>query len=802
MDKENSTDYTSPILSGLNNRPSLFRIFSEVLSQGIFLADFNGKILYANRRICQLIGIDNEQALVGKFISNFFHAASQNKFASDILPYLRRDGQWQRKLDFLSDGDVLTPVILQLFLLSSDDDAPLFFGGIVTDISKHAGIQKDANNVVPGEHQTQRIFELLAGMSQLEDALSKANQHLQKEVEERTRKLSHTNEKLRQEIARRRDVEKKLRESEHQFRAVVENQTELICRFLPDYTFTFVNDALCRYFSKTREELLGESFFPLLYEGDRKMIEDFYRTFSPERQNGTNEHRVLLKKGEVRWQQWSARAIYDEQNQLIEFQTVGRDITDRLKAEEALKDSEERYRIVAKHTADGILVIQNETLVFANDAFAFMCGYNQPDQLIGKIVEEVISSPYRKKFQHHMAIADAGGTEEILFRGKLIRPDGQEFWVEGLPTFIQWEGRPAVLSTMRDITAARHREMETKRETKLLRQQNIKLVSTIKDRFRFGNLVGKSPAMQEVYEQILSASSTNANVVVYGESGTGKELVANAIHDLSDRANDGFVPVNCGAIPENLMESEFFGHKKGAFTGADANKEGYLDFANGGTLFLDEVGDVSLAVQVKLLRAIEGSGHTPLGSNQVKKSDFRIIAATNRPLMEVVKKGEMREDFFFRIHIVPIYLPPLRERKEDILLLVEHFMRIFNKGKTPSVLSGKILDTFVQYEWPGNVRELQNVLQRYLAVGRLEFASGWKTDTMEPQVVLEPTGFEQGNFRDMVSQFEKHLIAQALQKYQWNRTKVATELGIPRRTLFNKMRHYELNLPDSGNNYT
>ena len=790
-------DQPSPFTNELKDTPYLFRFFAEALSQGIFIANGDGNLLYTNRRIRQLAG--SEKDFLGMSVSSFFRAASQDTFASEILPHLRRDGQWQRKLDFIDTNKKPIPVILQLFLLQSREDMPLFICGIVTDISKHSGIQKDVSAGDPEEPQSQRIFELLAGMSQLEDALSKANQHLQLEVEERTRKLSDTNEKLRQEISRRRNVEEKLRDSEHQYRAVVENQTELICRFRPDYTVTFVNDALCRYFSKTREELMGESFFPLVYEGDRKMIEDFYRTFSLERQNGTNEHRVLLKQGEVRWQQWNARAIYDNQNQLIEFQTVGRDITDRLKAEEALKDSEERYRIVAKHTADGILVIQNETLVFANDAFAFMCGYSRPDQLIGKTVPEVISSPYRRKFEHHLARVDAGNTGEILFRGKLIRPDKQEFWVEGLPTFIQWEGRPAVLTTMRDITAARHREMESKREANVLRRQNIKLVSTIKDRFRFGNIVGKSPAMQEVYEQILSASSTNANVVVYGESGTGKELVANAIHDLSDRANDAFVPVNCGAIPESLMESEFFGHKKGAFTGADADKDGYLDFANNGTLFLDEVGDISLAVQVKLLRAIEGSGHTPLGSSQVKTSNFRVIAATNRPLMELVKQGDMREDFFFRIHIVPIYLPPLRDRKEDILLLVEHFMRSLSKGKTPSVLSGKIIDTLVQYDWPGNVRELQNVLQRYLAVGRLEFASGWKTDHIEPPVEITPAAITQGNFKEMVLQFEKQLIVQALQKYQWRRTKVATELGIPRRTLFNKMKQFELNMPGSGN---
>lgn len=618
------------------------------------------------------------------------------------------------------------------------------------------------------------------------------------EDEGRTAKLSLTNEKLRMEIARRRHVEEMLRESEQRYRAVVENQTELICRFRPDYTVTFVNDALCTYFSKTSEELMGESFLPLVFEGDRVKIAEFYRTFTPEKTHDTNEHRVILQNREVRWQQWNATAIFDEKGGVLEFQTVGRDITERLKANEALRDSEERYRIVTKHAADGILVIQKSRLVFANDAFVAMCGYNDMRQLIGREAIEFIAVAFRKKFSHYMEILNAGIKREALFRKRVLRRDGDEIWTEGLHTVIQWEGSPAVLCTLRDITKAKQREMETKREAMVLRQQNIKLASTMKDRYRFGKLVGKSEAMQDVYEQILAASATSANVVVYGESGTGKELVATAVHELSDRSEESFVPVNCGAIPENLMESEFFGHKKGAFTSADSDKLGFLDFANRGTLFLDEVGNISRGVQVKLLRAIEGGGHTPLGSNQVKKSDFRIIAATNRPLMDLVREGYMREDFFFRVHIVPIYLPPLRERKEDIILLLDHFIRSMHHGKAHQILSGKILDAFVEYDWPGNVRELQNVLQRYLTIGRLEFASGWQARAPVFEDVPTPPQAEGDHFRLKVEGFEKKLMLRSLEKCRWRRGLVCKDLGIPRRTLFNKMKKYGLDLHKLG----
>lgn len=352
-----------------------------------------------------------------------------------------------------------------------------------------------------------------------------------------------------------------------------------------------------------------------------------------------------------------------------------------------------------------------------------------------------------------------------------------------------------MLGTVRDITESKQREIESKRECNVLRQQNIKLAATIKDRYRLGKIVGKSHAMQHVYEQILAASASNASVVVYGESGTGKELVANAIHELSDRSGSPFVPVNCGAISEQLMESLFFGHKKGAFTGSDTDKKGFLDFADTGTLFLDEVGSISLGIQAKLLRAIEGSGHTPLGSNQVKKSDFRIIAATNRPLMELVKERLMREDFFFRIHILPIYLPALRERKEDMTLLIDHFMRTFQRDNENRSLPGKILDALAGYDWPGNIRELQNVLQRYVTVGRLDFASEWRFGLNEMKSIPPSTAVQGEHLRPMVEDYEKQVILKCLNQHGWNRSRVALALGIPRRTLYDKIQKYGILMP-------
>ena len=255
---------------------------------------------------------------------------------------------------------------------------------------------------------------------------------------------------------------------------------------------------------------------------------------------GMNEHRVLLPSGEIRWQQWNARAIFNDDGKLIEFQSVGRDITDRVKMEEALRESEERYRIVTKHSADGVVVIRKGVLMYANDAFSYMCGYDDPRELIGRQVTDYIDPAQRAKFSDYMDSVETGRNTESVLQAIILRPDGKKIWGEGLHTVIRWGGDLAVLATVRDITKAKQREIESQRETTVLRRQNIQLASTIKDRYRFGDIIGKSPAMQEVYEQILAAGAGNANVVVYGESGTGKELVAMAIHQLSDHC-DGSV---------------------------------------------------------------------------------------------------------------------------------------------------------------------------------------------------------------------------------------------------------------------
>ena len=322
-----------------------------------------------------------------------------------------------------------------------------------------------------------------------------------------------------------------------------------------------------------------------------------------------------------------------------------------------------------------------------------------------------------------------------------------------------------------------------------------RLRSSRHNRDRFGNIIGKSPAMQRVYELIVNAAATDAKVILYGESGTGKELVAHAVHEMSSRKSGSFVPVNCGAIPETLMESEFFGHRKGAFTGAVIDKHGFLDLADGGTLFLDELGEIGQSMQVKLLRAIDGGGFTPIGGSQVKTPDLRIIAATNRDLAEQVRKGVIREDFFYRIHVIPIQLPALREHKEDIPALVEHFMEKLGMGKNPPPLTPQLVEALEAHNWPGNVRELQNTVYRYLTLKRLDFAGTPMRPTPETQDrPLPETEPAAASLDAMLQQYEKHLILKTLQRHRWQRERTADALGIHRKTLFSKMKKHGLSM--------
>jgi transcriptional regulator with PAS, ATPase and Fis domain len=350
-----------------------------------------------------------------------------------------------------------------------------------------------------------------------------------------------------------------------------------------------------------------------------------------------------------------------------------------------------------------------------------------------------------------------------------------------------------VLLIARDITEQKNFQDALIEKEHALSQENRRLKRSLKERYRLGKLIGASEGMQQVYDLILEAAVHDLSVMIHGESGTGKELVAQAIHELSDRQQEAFIPVNCGAIPENLIESEFFGYQKGAFTGAVKDNPGYLSRAHKGTLFLDEIGNISLNMQVKLLRVIEGSDYMPLGSRKTLKSDIRFICATNQDPKNLVAQGQMREDFFYRVQIITIELPPLRDRHGDLPLLIEHFYHQFSQGHDdPPPLSGELFDALINYPWPGNVRELQNTLQRYISTKRLDFMcipTGSSQDSDPAPSLLPDTPQDHST---AMQEFEKRLIVRALEQNIWHREKAAQSLKIPRRTFYRKLKNLGL----------
>lgn len=369
---------------------------------------------------------------------------------------------------------------------------------------------------------------------------------------------------------------------------------------------------------------------------------------------------------------------------------------------------------------------------------------------------------------------------EILYR--ITTASGHEKWVlehgVGVYNAGRLLGTEGVIS---DVT-------DKQKASLALVRENRELKSKIMHRDRFGDIVGISPAMQKVYDLITKAADCDDCVIVYGPSGTGKELVAKAIHNNSDRKEGNFVPINCGAIPESLFESEFFGHKKGAFSGANTDKNGVLDMADGGTLFLDELGEISLSMQVKLLRVMDGNGYIPVGGTELKKPDIRFICATNRNLQQRIRQKKLREDFFFRVHIIPITLPALKERKEDIPLLIEHFFNSYPKNESNIRLTPELMESFIEYTWPGNIRQLQNMVYQYLVLGKLEFID---PKTLRKGVLSKESASAKG-LKSAVEEFEKNYIAQLLSIHKGKKGKVAQILEVDRKTLFRKIKRYAL----------
>lgn len=518
--------------------------------------------------------------------------------------------------------------------------------------------------------------------------------------------------------------------AEMRFRAVAQSSHDAIIIANQSGTILFWNKGAEDIFGYESEEIVGHPLTRLMPERYRQAhqggLERYTKTGTTRILGETVELHGLRKSGEefpleLTLSTW-------REGERIFFSGIIRDIFHRKVAEEALRQSEEKYRAIFDQAVEGIYqAMPGGRFLNVNPALSHLLGYDSPQALIETITDigtQLYVEPTRR--QEFCRMLEA---QHVLsdFESQLYCADGRKIWVSetarvirGADGQVQW-----FQGFLIDISGRKQAEELLERQTRL-QAENLYLQEEVLEVGAFGDLVGQSPALRNVIRQIDLVAPTEATVLILGESGTGKELVAREIHKRSQRREQPLIRVNCASIPRELFESEFFGHAKGAFTGAMADRAGRFEAANGGTIFLDEVGEIPLDLQSKFLRVLQEQQYERVGEDRTRQIDVRVIAATNKNLKQEVELGRFRQDLYYRLNVFPLEIAPLRDRKEDIPLLAEYFLTV---GSTklhcprPRLTNGLVAQ-LQRYDWPGNVRELQNIIERGLILsGRqgLEF---------------------------------------------------------------------------------
>lgn len=538
-------------------------------------------------------------------------------------------------------------------------------------------------------------------------------------------------------------------------------------------TTVFCNDSFCRITGYPKEELIGLNYREYMDEAMAKVVfeayNEAYRTGVPNK--GFN-YEIIRKTGDKRIIENSISLMKNSQGHRIGFRSVVRDITDRKRTEEELERHRGRLQAIFRSVKDAIITFDPEMVVIeANMHSESICGL-APEKITGKVFTdcstkcskncyEVIKETLRDKttireYQIECSRKHLPQQRVIVTSSPLLNPDDK---------FV------GAVVVIRDITRLSTLERE------------------IKEKHQFEKLIGKSDKMQEIYGLLNYLSDLETTVLITGETGTGKSLAAKALHYSGSRALNQLVTVNCSVLSENLLESELFGHVKGAFTGAIKDSQGRFQAAQGGTILLDEIGDISPRIQLKLLRVLEEREFERVGESIPIKVDARVIACTNRDLKEKVRIGEFREDLYYRLKVVEVSLPPLRKRFEDIPLLVAHFFNVFIKSFQKNIqgLSDEVLNLFMNYRWPGNIRELKHSIEHAFVVCRDPIIS---LDHI-PEEIREPSCIERP-IRENRSVKGPEKIREVLDKTDWNKAKAARILGIDRSTLYRKIHKYGL----------
>jgi len=573
----------------------------------------------------------------------------------------------------------------------------------------------------------------------------------------------------------RESTESALREVQSQYLELIDELPDGYTEYDLEGNIIFCNQATLDMSHQTKEGVLGLTFRAFMDPETAARVyqvsHEVYKTGIPKK-GLTFE--IFLENGDTLTLECSI-SLKKVNGKVVGFRSIWHDITARKRAEEDLANHRRRLEAIFRSVKEGIIALDVDGVVIdVNRAIESICGVTI-DDLTGQPFADIQSLCGKTC---HRVFLDAL-TQETEIKECQIRCNRhdrpQQVVVFNSSTLVDSSGKSmgAVL-VLRDIT------------------ELLGLEKELRGRYKFQNLIGKSQKMQEIYDLLENLANLETTVLITGQSGTGKELVARALHYAGERADQPFVKVNCSALTESLLESELFGHVKGAFTGAIKDRQGRFQMADGGTILLDEIGDISPLIQLKLLRVLQEKEFERVGESTPHKVDVRVITCTNKDLKEKVRQGEFREDLYYRLKVMEITLPSLSERLEDLPLLVDHFCQIFNRRFKKSIdgVASNVLSRFMSYAWQGNVRELEHVLEHAFVLCDGPVIN---IEHLPPEI----REYAQADSASRLPKFpnkpiEAQEVLAALEKTRWNKTKAAKLLGIDRRTIHRKIKKHNL----------
>jgi formate hydrogenlyase transcriptional activator len=618
-------------------------------------------------------------------------------------------------------------------------------------------------------------------------------------------------------IEERGKKQETLRESEARYRALVVAGAEMVWRANAQGEGFFVTPTWQELTGQNEEQMRDFGWLEVVHHDDRERSRGLWQEAMRDKRAYENELRVRTREGNYRHFHVHAVPIIAPDGGVYEWVGANTDITNRKCAEDALRQNENQVRLFVEHTPASVAMFDRE-MRYILTSRRWLKDYNLGDQNItGRSHYEVFPEiPERWKEIHRRCLA---GAVETCEEDRFARLDGTVDW-------IRWEVRPwyvasgeigGIITFTEVITERKRAEEEIRQLKERLEAENVYLREEVSGAHRYGELTGQTQAIQRVLRQVKQVAATDMTVLVLGETGTGKELVARLLHEKSGRRERPLVKVNCSALPAELIESELFGHERGAFTGAVSKQVGRFELADGATIFLDEIGEFPLRLQSKLLRVLQEGEFERLGSGKTIKVDVRVIAATNRNLSEAAQRGRFRADLYYRLNVYPIEVPPLREHREDIELLAEIFLQEAGRrlGKSFGKISGEVIKALQGYSWPGNVRELENVISRAAVISTtkvFQLPEGWNADVnlihrnsgptsdgQTPSIAAVTNTDREGTLGEM----EKAHILEVLHRTNWRiegPKGAAVILGLHPNTLRSRMRKLGIQRPAEINN--